>query len=285
MSGGEEPDDGMLDFGRILCLVHTEIDILLLKMIQHLRIVLKNMVGVGHLIVKVHEVPVTQDAFVLPIDLMQIVDIALGFPDLVLRQHHVLDIGDEPPDFPDIAVLGIAFVDSKIDLADDAVQFAVLRRQAKGLAAGMNPSEIINDLLGDAVDGPKLQILCRFSPEKRGIPVFHVLCRRNRVGHGQNRPGIDPPAENHIAQPGDKNAGLPAAGGSQQKDRAVHCVYGLLLLVIQQPGILFFEFRRLHPLLISPGTDTSCTRGRGRTHRTSAGSRSTWSRPGRGSSL
>ena len=129
-------------------------------MVQNLRIPLEDRKGVGHLVVIVHPTALAQDILVLPVDFRELVNIRFQFLNILIRQHHVLDVGNEAPDLFDLTVLRVLVVHRLIDRAYQVNQLSVLCHQIKRHTAHMIPAKIVNDLGRDAVDGPKLQILC-----------------------------------------------------------------------------------------------------------------------------
>ena len=251
---GQQLDDRVLDSGRVLCLIHADIRKALLKSIQHDGIFLQDGIGIGHLIVKVHQVPLPQGVPVPLDDFGQMVDLTVKLFDLFLRQHHVLDVCDETADFPDLTVLRVAIVYTLTDFADEAVELSLVRHQIKGRAACVAAAKVVDNRFGDTVDRAKLEPFRGGLTEEGSKAALHVLRRRDGVGHCQDGFRIDSPAKNHIPQPGHQHGGFAAARRRQQKYRPVDGRYRFLLLGIQPAHILFFKF-----LWIQGGPPDDCS--------------------------
>ena len=239
---GQQLDDRVLDSGCVLRLIHADIRKALLKGIQHDGIFLQDGIGIGHLIVKVHQVPLPQGVPIPLNDFGQMVDLTVKLFDLFLRQHHVLDVCDETADFPDLTVLRVALVYTLADFTDKAVQFALICHQFKGRLPCVIAPIVVNDRFGYTVDRAKRKPFRGGLTEEGSKAALHVLRRRDGVGHCQDGFRIDSPAENHIPQPGHQHGCFAAARRRQQKYRPVHGKYRFLLLGVQPLHISFFKF-------------------------------------------
>jgi hypothetical protein len=74
---GQQLDDRVLDAGCVLRFIHADIRKALLKGIQHDGIFLQDGIGIGHLIVKVHQVPLPQGVPIPLNDFGQMVDLTV----------------------------------------------------------------------------------------------------------------------------------------------------------------------------------------------------------------
>ena len=240
--GGQQLNDRVLDAGCVLRFIHADIGKALLKGTQHGGIFLQDGIGIGHLIVKVHQVPLPQGVPIPLNDFGQMVDLTVKLFDLFLRQHHILDVCDETADFPDLTVLRVALVYTLADFADKAVELSLVRHQIKGRAACVAAAKVVNDGFGDAVDRAKRKSFRGGLTEESNKAALHVLRSRDGVGHCQDGFRIDSPAEDHISQPGHQHGGFSAARRRQQKYRPVHGKYRFLLPGVQPAHILFFKF-------------------------------------------
>ena len=66
--GGQQAQNGVLDLGSVLCLVHADIGPAVLEVGQNIRVLPENAVGEHHLIVKVHEAVFQQKRLVALVD-------------------------------------------------------------------------------------------------------------------------------------------------------------------------------------------------------------------------
>ena len=91
---GQQLNDGVLNFGRILGLVHTDITILRPQPIEQLRIPQENLPGIDHLIIVVHPFLPAQRVTVGPIDGREVHSLDLHLLDFLLPEHLVFHIGN-----------------------------------------------------------------------------------------------------------------------------------------------------------------------------------------------
>ena len=104
----QTPDDGMLDHGGVLGFVHTQIGVLVLKILQRLGTFTQNRIRIYHLIVIIHQSPAPKLSAVGAVDLRYfIIPLRLQPADFLLPEHAVLDIGDEGSDIFQIALRGV----------------------------------------------------------------------------------------------------------------------------------------------------------------------------------
>ena len=156
LPGGEQADDLMLDFGGVLCLIHTEITILLLKAVQNIRKPPQEREGVDHLVVIVHQAQAAKLRLIAAVELRKIGDGPLARFNLHLREHHVFDEGDGGADFTERGLFRVFIVDGLIKLTQNPAALTAFPEKGEGLAAKAGGG--VGDELGrDAVDGTKLQ--------------------------------------------------------------------------------------------------------------------------------
>ena len=108
----------MLDFGCILCFIHTNIRIHLLKMEKHLRRFLQYRIRIKHLVIIIH-MPVFAHNFAIRlINRYNRDTVCLFFKllHLFLCQHTVFDIGDQLPNRLQIALCRVSLCFLLIDL-------------------------------------------------------------------------------------------------------------------------------------------------------------------------
>ena len=90
----QQSENRVLDFGGVLGLVHTEVGVAAAELLQKLRELAQNPVGIDHLVVVVHELVGAQQAAVLLVDGRKLHPFHLYLFQVLARDHAVFYIGD-----------------------------------------------------------------------------------------------------------------------------------------------------------------------------------------------
>ena len=237
----------MLDPGCVLRLVHTDIPVLLLKILQYLRHLAQNCQSIHHLVIIVHQMLVPQPV-VVPLINRGDIDVTVRRsqgaslllterPDLLFRQHLVLNIGDKCPHIAQIRLRRPGLLHLLINLSQDARRTLFICHQFKRLLPD-HPAVIRYDLRADPVDRPKLQPFRQFRAKISRKSLRHVPRSSDRIRHCQNILRLDPTVKNHISQPQYQNCCLTASGHRQQQNRSFHRLHRFRLLGIEHDPII-----------------------------------------------
>ena len=225
----QQVDHIMLYFRSILRFIHTEIPILLPEMCKYLRILFQNSEGVDHLIIVIDHLHLPEFRIISTEYLREFLHIRVHIPDFLRCQTHIFRIGDIQLGLFDIIFRGVFPRYFQKRLFDGRRGFLIchLKRRFPGTVG-----KILQYLLGDAVDGAKLQPLCiRFSEHPRKPPAHIIRCR-HRIGHCQDRLRCYSQAIDHIAQSADQYGGLTASWNRKKQYRTFRGLYRLHLLFV-----------------------------------------------------
>ena len=229
----------MLDFGRVLRLIHANVRKSRLKRIQYVRILAQQAPGIAELVVVIHPLVVDEQPVIRRIDrfkrglAVQLDLFAFRFGRHVvfritdLQQHGLHDVFGRK-------LAGLLPVDIGYNL-----RLCVGRNQGKGCAV-VTRFIFADDLGAHAVDGAEFQLIGQAVSENGNKALPHILRGRNRVGHGQDALRVDSAAVYHIPDAGNQGCGFAAAGNCQQQDRPVNGAYGPLLLPVQPESVFAF---------------------------------------------
>ena len=221
----------MLDFGGVLGLVHTEVGVAAAELLQKLRELAQNPVGVDHLVVVVHELVGAQQAAVLLVDGRKLHPLHLYLFQIFTGNHAVFHIGDGGLYRLDGALRGKFPALPPADLSDDGRLASSVLQQLKGLAA-LGALIGPNDSAAYSVNGAKLQPVGQGLAEKGGEAPGHIPGGGDGVGHGEDvlrRHALG----DEVANAGDQYRGLAAARHCQQQNRSGEGLNGLFLLGVK----------------------------------------------------
>ena len=261
IAGAEQVDDGVLDAGGVLSLVHAEVAAALLEMGEDLGVAPQDLQGVDHLVIVVHQGAVPEGLVVGLVDLREVIQGFSKLLDALLGQHLVFGVSDGGLDGLDVAVRGEVLCNRSIDLPDQGGGISLVAQKIKGLAAAQ-ALIIVNDSGGKAVDGAKFHPLRQLGAEDGGKACLHIPGGGNGVGHRQDGFQGDTAAKQHISKPGHKNRRFAAARHRQQKDRPLHGPDGRILLGIQSGGVFAFECFIGHGKTVLQKVKSHCTTSR-----------------------
>ena len=245
ISGGKEVDDGVLDPGGVLGLVHAQVRPPPAQQVQDIRAAAQNGEGVDHLVVIVHEGAGAEGLVVGPVEGGEVVYGLSQIFDALSVEHLVFRVSDGALNGFDIAVRGEILGDVPVELADQAGALPLVTEKVKGLAA---PALLVeaDDPGADTVDGAKLQPPGQLLSEDGGKALLHVPGGGDGVGHGEDIFRRHAPAQNEVSQPQHQDGGFAAAGNGQQKDRPLRGAEGGELLVRQGGGVFGFKSVKGH---------------------------------------
>ena len=239
--GSQQAEDGVLDFGGILGLVHTEVGVFALEVGQDVGVPAENPQGKDHLVVVVHAAVALQILPVTEIDGGEIHPVHLNGPHLLIPQHAVLAAGDAGAHLLHLLLprpLGPVGLHQP---AHQGVQLPLIGPQSERLRP-LGPGVVGDDGLADAVDGAEGQRAGVRLPKEGGKAPLHVPGGGYSVGDGEDAPRLHPQAVDEIAQPGHQGGGLAAARHRQQQGGPLGPEDGRLLLGIGGEGVSGFEF-------------------------------------------
>ena len=132
---GQKLNDGVLDLGGVLRLVHTNIGECVLKMGQNIRIIFQNGLGVDHLVIIIHPPALPQRQIVLCIQLRELVKPGVQFTEILFAKHHILHIGDPLAKLLDHALGGKLTAELPVQIGNDFCQFTFIFNHCKGASA------------------------------------------------------------------------------------------------------------------------------------------------------
>ena len=157
----QQCNDRVLDLGGILCFIHTDVGIQLLKILQQPWDLLQHHIGIDHLIVIIDHLQFFQFAAIFPVDHR---DLALcpfiQSLDLVLVKHHIFNVGNQRADIFQISVCGIYPFHPLVDLCQDTCNPLFIIQKLMGRLP-CSIAIILQHFGTDAVDGPKFQLSCQ----------------------------------------------------------------------------------------------------------------------------
>ena len=193
IAGGQQGDDRVLNFGRVLRLIHADVLVLILEVRQHLRHLSQNIQRINHLVIIIHQMLLAEPPVVLLIDCTD-VNLTVRIPkraslaapqlaDLLLAQHLILDISDQRPHIPKVRLRRPGPLHLLINLRQNTARNLLIRHQLKGFLP-QHTAVIADDLGADPVNGPKLQPRRQFLAKKARKPAGHVARSGNRISHG-----------------------------------------------------------------------------------------------------
>ena len=241
----------MLDFRRILCLIHTQIPVSFLVLRKKLRAARQNVQRIDHLIVVIHQPLLLHLFAVASIDFCKrIAGFFLQLLQLLSGKLHVLDITDPAPKLRRLRLRGKASRRVNVKTPEKLQNLALVRLQRKRLLPDSAPI-LCNHTGADPVDGPELESARRIGKlhaEHPFKPPSHVLRRRHGIGYGQDLLRQNTKAEEHIPKPCHQNGCLSCSRNSKNKDRTVHCLNGPVLLICQLQRIFLFIFFKRHEI-------------------------------------
>lgn len=169
---GQEVDDGMLDPGCVLGLVHADIGKSLLKMGQHIGIPLQNGFGIYHLVVIIHPALPAQGLVIPAVQLREFFEPRVQLADFLLVQHHVLCVCNASAQPFRNALGGIFTAELPVQVRNQPGKSALILYQGEGLALSVVLRIEGDDLGGDAVDGAELRNLRAVIPNSREKRCF-----------------------------------------------------------------------------------------------------------------
>ena len=247
----KELQDPVLDFRRILCLIHTQIPVSGLVLGKKLRAAHQNIQRIDHLIVVIHPpLPLHFFAVALIDFCKRIAGFLLQLLQLLSGKLHILDIADPAPKLRRLRLRGKASRSVNVKIPEKLQNLTLVRLQRKRLLP--DSASIICDHTGaDPVDGPELKSARRIGKlraEHPFKPPSHVLRRRHGIGYGQDLLRQNAKAEEHISKPCHQNGCLSGSRNSKNKDRTVHCLNGPVLLICQLQRIFLFIFFKRHEI-------------------------------------
>ena len=242
---GQQAEDGVLNLGGVLGLVHADIGPPAAEVGQDVRVLAEDAAGENHLVVVVHASAAEQIVLVLEVHPGEVHPLHLVGVDLRFGKHHVLAVGDVGAGglYQELAGEGGAGADQQIP--DDAAQLPLIVQQGKGLRAPL-PGVVSDHHGAQAVDGAEGEPPGLLLPEEAYKPGPHVPGGGHGVGHGENLLRRDAPAAEHVPQPGDQHSGLAASRHSQEQRGPLRQADRLLLLRVQGDGVLGPEFLVRH---------------------------------------
>ena len=241
----QQADDGVLDLGGVLGLVHAQIGVSPPPLLENLGIAPQNLIGVAQLIIVVHEPPLPQGLVVGLVDGREVDAVDVHAVQVGPAGQAVFYIGDGGLDGLDGGLRGVLLGEIAADLPDKGGLPSGVLQQIKGL--------LVHQLLAPAddggahpVDGAEGQPLRQLRPEEGGKAPAHIPGGGDGVGHGEDAPGVHPQPQHQVADAADQHGGLAAAGHRQQQHRAVHGLNGGLLLLVQAQAVGLFELIEGH---------------------------------------
>ena len=236
----QQVEDGVLNLGGVLGLVHAETGEPALIPGQQLRVPPQGPPGEHQLVVVVHAAVLLQIAAVAEVHRREVHPVHADGPDLLVPQHAVLAAGDLPPHLLHLLLPRPLRPVGLHQPAHQGIQLPLIAPQGEGLHAPQ-PGVAGDDGLAQAVDGAEGQFLRVLLPEEGDEAALHVPGGGHGVGDGEQLPGIHPLAVDQIAQPGHQGGGLAAARHRQQQGGPHVGEDGRLLLGVGVQAVFGFE--------------------------------------------
>ena len=197
----QQCNDRMLDLGGVLCFIHTDVGIQLLKIRQQPGDLLQHHIGIDHLIVVIDHLQFFQFAAIFPIDHRYLtLCLFIQSLDLVLTKHHIFNISNQCTNIFQISVCGIYPFYPLIDLRQEPCDPLFVIQKLMGCLS-CSIAIILQHFGTDAVDGPKFQLLCQFRSKFRCKTCCHVFRSCHGISHGQDSPRVYAFAVDHISKP------------------------------------------------------------------------------------
>ena len=221
-------DNAMLYQRSILCLIQTDIAVLLLRPSQDVRVCIQQFVGHQELVVEVHEAVVGQMGLVLMVELVEVDSFLLNLLDLVVLHQFVLDLSDALSQGLDSRVAGVIPHHRPGNVPDNGLIVGHQLRNRNVLFPGAG----LDDRQAEAVDSREVRHKAVDLSELLDKPLLHLPGRRLREGDGQDIARVDTHHMEQVAGACHDDRGLPAPRHSQQQSGSIHPLYSGGLLVI-----------------------------------------------------
>ena len=236
----------MLDLRCILCLIHTDIRIQVLKICQKLPIHPQHLIGIQHLIIIIHQV---RFPHLLTICLINSRYLYLFFFFQLLYlffcQHHIFDIRNQRSYILQITLRRISHSMFLADIYQHFRRlFFILYKFKRSFTDAS--SIILDDPCTDTIDRTEFQTSCKFFPKTRGKPLSHILCCRYGICNRQYPFRSDAFAIDHISQTCNQYGSLPGSRHSKKQYRPFCALYCFLLLFVQLYWKCSFKFFPFH---------------------------------------
>ena len=150
----------MLDLRCVLCFIHADIWIQILKMFQKSAVHTQHFICIQHLVIVIHPFLFPHLAAICLVYASD-TDIRFFFQFLnfFIIQQHILDVSDHRPHIFQITFRRVSHAMFLADLNQHPGRILFLLHQFKWCLPDF-PSVILNDLCTDSVDRPELQLFC-----------------------------------------------------------------------------------------------------------------------------